>query len=159
MIKEIKERDCSSTASLITWCNLLLTVKWTVNQGTTVNAVSVIVQLTVIRTQLCVYLFVCAKGRELLDVPVSVRAVSLVLISAKGFKASNTSSWLGTSDILFTSLLLWTTYPLWGETKNINQMEHYFFEFLRYSFEVYCSCCFDRDKCCCWTLYIHCMYW
>lgn len=31
----------------------------------------------------------------------SVHALSLGLISAEGFKATNTFSWLGTSDILF----------------------------------------------------------
>lgn len=116
-------KEISSAASLITWPNLLLTVKWPVNQTTEVIAVSVIVQVTVIRTWECVYLFACVKRCELLDVLVSVWADSL-LISAEGFKASNTSSWLGTSDILFTSLLFfWTAYPLWGEKKETQQIK------------------------------------
>ena len=53
----------------------------------------------------CVRVCACA-GHVLLNVRVSLRVVSLVLIKAEGFTASNTLSWRGTSDILFTSLPL-----------------------------------------------------
>lgn len=72
---------------------------WPMNRTTKVTVVAQIIAI-----KACV----CVKGDVLVNVPLPlcVCAVSLLLISAEGLKASNTLSWLGTSDILFTSLPL-----------------------------------------------------
>lgn len=100
----MKERDCRTKASEATWYDLLLTVIWPVNRTEKkVTVVCAIVRVIVIKA--CVGVCVCA-GHVLLNVQVSLRVVRLVLIRAEGFTASNTLSWRGTSDILFTSLPL-----------------------------------------------------
>lgn len=81
-----------------------MTVIWPVNQIIKVTVVGVIVQV-IAKALVCVRM--CAEGCVVVEcTSFSVCAVSLVLISAEGFKAGNTLSWLGTSDILFTSLPL-----------------------------------------------------
>lgn len=110
----IKARDYSKTASPASCYDLLLTVFWPVNRTTKVTVAAVTVQTIVFKACVCAWERLCVAGCTTF----SVCSVSLVLISAEGFKASNTLSWLGTSDILFTSLPLWTTDPLWGGKKN-----------------------------------------
>lgn len=101
----IKEQDYS-TVSLAAWFDLLPSVIWPMSRTTEVTVVGVIVQTTIIEACVRVCESVCVRGDVLANVPLSLCAVSLLLISVEGLKASNTLSWLGTSDILFTRLPL-----------------------------------------------------
>lgn len=58
----------------------------------------------------------------------SVHALSLGLISAEGFKATNTFSWLGTSDILFATSSFLNCRSLVGrENKTQGGKKYYHF--------------------------------
>lgn len=121
-----------------------------------ITVVCTIVQVIVIKACVCACVRVCVReGHVLLNVRVSLRVVSLVLIRAEGFTASNTLSWRGTSDILFTSLPLWATDALWGGRKKKITCNILFLYFSWYGFVVYCSWCFYVDKCRCWATYGH----
>lgn len=78
------------------------------SRGAKVSIVGVIVQATVIKAGSSAR--VCVEGGAfagvLLPPRVCVCAKTAVRIGAEGLRAGNTSSWLGTSDTLFTRLPL-----------------------------------------------------
>lgn len=88
---------------------------------------------------------VCVEGDVFAGVllPRCVCAKTAVRIGAEGLRAGNTSSWLGTSDTLFTSLPLWTTDPLCGSSGSggggTTCIPFFLHACLGYNFEVYCS--------------------
>ena len=103
----MKERDCRTKASEATWYDQLLTVIWPVSRAEKKDHCCLYYCSSYCYQSLCLCVRVCVReGHVLLNVRVSLRVVSLVLIRAEGFTASNTLSWRGTSDILFTSLPL-----------------------------------------------------
>lgn len=95
------------------------------------------------RTRVCV----CAEGWCVLLAFLSLRvcAKTAVRIGAEGLRAGNTSSWLGTSDTLFTSLPLWTADPPCGSSGGggggaTTCVLFFLHACLGYNFVVYCSC-------------------
>ena len=72
----IKERDYSTTTSLATWYDVLLTVIWPANGATKVTVIAVIVQVIVIKAQaplcvcVCVYAGLCVSINALVSLRV-----------------------------------------------------------------------------------------